>query len=125
MTESKTLPKTAEIHEFKPWDYERMFRLARRLWQRPEEPDPEAAEVNEVAGSICYLLCRAMASGAPAPTCPRCLDELTRHHDWPEPPWELRRMVESGNRRLCRTCRQEMLQDLGLDGVAIDPPGPA
>ena len=77
MTESKTLPKTAEIHEFKPWDYERMFRLTRRLWQRPEEPDPEAAEVNEVAGAICYLLCRAMAAGAPAPTCPRCLDELT------------------------------------------------
>ena len=123
MTESKTPPKTAEILEFKPWDYERMFRLARRLWRRPEEPDPEAAEVNDVAGSICYLLCRAMESGAPAPTCPRCLDELTRYDDWPEPPWELRRMVASGNRRLCRTCRQEMLQELGLDGVDIDPPG--
>ena len=70
MTESKTPPKTAEILEFKPWDYERMFRLARRLWRRPEEPDPEAAEVNDVAGSICYLLCRAMESGAPAPDLP-------------------------------------------------------
>ena len=83
MTESQTPPKTAQIHEFKPWDYERMFRLARRLWQRPEEPDPEAAEVNDVAGSICYLLCRAMESGALAPTCPHCLDELTRYNDWP------------------------------------------
>ena len=125
MTESKTSPKTAEIHEFKPWDYERMFRLARRLWQRPEELDPAAAEVNDAAGSICYLLCRAMESGAPAPTCPRCLGELTRYRDWPEPPTELRRMVESGNRRLCRTCRREMLQELGLDGVDTDPPGPA
>ena len=70
MTESNPPPKTAEIHEFKPWDYERMFRLARRLWQRREPPDPAAEEVNNVAGSICYLLCRAMESEAPAPTCP-------------------------------------------------------
>ncbi len=42
MTEPTTPRKTAEIHEFKPWDYERMFRLARRLWQRREPPDPAA-----------------------------------------------------------------------------------
>ncbi|MCY4505948.1 MAG: hypothetical protein OXG35_03145 [Acidobacteria bacterium] len=123
MAESKIPPGTAEIHEFKPWDAERMFQLVGRLWQQPEEPDPEAAEVNDAAGAMCYLLCRAMESGAPAPTCPRCLDELTRHLDWPEAPWELRRMVESGNRRLCRTCRREMLQELGLDGVDTGPSG--
>ena len=48
MTESRTLAKPQRP----PWEYERMFRLAHQLWQRPEQPDPEAAEVNDVVRGV-------------------------------------------------------------------------
>ena len=63
--------------------------------------------VAEIAGEVGlskYWLNEAVTLRRPAAastprrrSCPRCLDELTRYLDWPEPPWELRRMVESGN----------------------------
>ena len=51
MSEPKTLLKTGRSRVNRR-TYERMFRLARRVWQRAEEPDPEAAKVNDVVRGV-------------------------------------------------------------------------